>query len=80
MAPALLLEEASRLTLAVSLTGVALFLPHAQAIELTEVHCDAKGDTVLPVFDPSIWVPTAVDDYPATDGLPAYSFVSLVRR
>lgn len=59
---------------------IALFLPHAQAIELTEVHCDAKGDTVLPVFDPSIWVPTAVDDYPATDGLPAYSFVSLVRR
>lgn len=29
IAPALLLEEAARLTLAVSLTGVALLLPHA---------------------------------------------------
>ena len=58
----------------------ALFLPRTDRIELTEVHVDAEGDTVIPPFDPDIWAPQAVDDHPAADRLPAYSFVTLVRR
>ena len=57
----------------------ALFLPHAMRIELTEVHCDADGDVTMPAFDQAIWRPAAIDDHPAEDGRPAYSFVTLER-
>ena len=52
----------------------ALFEPHADAFELTEVHHDAKGDTRMPAPDPAIWAETAREDH---DG---YSFVTLKRR
>ncbi len=52
----------------------ALFEPFADAIELTEVHHDAKGDTRMPAPDPAVWTERARDDH---DG---YSFVTLARR
>lgn len=57
----------------------ALFLPHATRIELTEVHCDADGDVTMPAFDQAVWRPAAIDDRPAEDGRPAFSFVTLER-
>ena len=52
----------------------ALFEPHADAFELTEVHHDARGDVRMPAPDPAIWHETAREDH---DG---YSFVTLRRR
>ena len=52
----------------------ALFEPHADAFELTEVHHDAKGDTKMPAPDAALWREAARDDH---DG---YSFVTLARR
>ncbi|MEZ5681120.1 MAG: dihydrofolate reductase [Erythrobacter sp.] len=56
----------------------ALFEPHADRIELTEVHGEFDGDTVMPATGPE-WVETAREDHPAEDGRPAYSFVTLER-
>jgi dihydrofolate reductase len=58
----------------------ALFLPEADAVELTEVHLEADGDTAMPPFEPSSWVEASRQDVPATDGKPSYSFVRLERR
>ncbi|MCW6535188.1 dihydrofolate reductase [Sphingomonas lycopersici] len=55
----------------------ALFLPLADRVELTEVHLDAEGDTIVPPF--TGWRETAREDHPAAEGRPAYSFVTLVR-
>ncbi len=60
-----------------------LFLPHADRIELTEVHCNFDGDTMLPPFDPAIWQESARTDHPADPDhrdRPAFSFVTLVRK
>ncbi|MDO7836232.1 dihydrofolate reductase [Sphingobium sp. HBC34] len=57
-----------------------LFLDRADRIELTQVHVDAVGDTVIPCPDPAHWREIARADHPALDGRPAYSFVTLVRR
>lgn len=57
----------------------AMFLPLADVIELTEVHLDAQGDTVMPPFGLE-WRETAREDFPSEAGRPAYSFVTLVRR
>jgi dihydrofolate reductase len=58
---------------------IALFLPHAAAIELTEIHADVDGDTFLPAFDSADWREATREDHPAEDGRPAYSFVRRVR-
>jgi dihydrofolate reductase len=55
----------------------ALFLPFADRVELTEVHLDAEGDTIVPPF--TGWREAAREDHPAAEGRPAYSFVTLVR-
>ena len=55
----------------------ALFLPHADRIELTEVHAAPEGDTLVPAFDE--WREVARDDHPAEGDRPAYSFVTLGR-
>src|SRR5206468_12237916 len=57
-----------------------LFLDDADRIELTEVHCEAEGDTFMPPFDPGVWRETAREDHAAEDGRPAFSFVRLERR
>lgn len=55
----------------------ALFLPHADRIELTEVHVAPEGDAVVPAFEG--WREVAREDFPAEGARPAYSFVTLVR-
>ena len=57
-----------------------LFLPHASAFELTEVHFDAEGDTSMPPPDPAAWQEVSREHHPAESGRPAFSFVRLERR
>jgi len=70
--------------LAVSVIGgaevFALFLPLATRIALTEVHADAKGDTVMPDPRGPDWREIARDRHEAQGDQPAFSFVELVRR
>ena len=79
------IEGAMRLANAphVSVIGGAeiyrLFLPHADRIELTEVHLDSAGDTRLEPFD-DVWAEVARETHPAEGGRPAYDFVTLKRR
>jgi len=53
---------------------IALFLPIADAVELTEVHDEPEADTFMPEFDPAEWLEAAREDHPD------YSFVRLGRR
>ncbi len=48
-------------------------------IYLTEVHTTPDGDTVFPAIDTTEWRETSREDHPATDGNPAFSFVTLER-
>jgi len=57
-----------------------LFLPHADRIELTEVHFEPDGDTKIENFDPETWTETARENFPAEDGKPAFSFITLERK
>jgi dihydrofolate reductase len=57
----------------------ALFLPLADAVELTEVHADIDGDTILPAFDRNAWREARRRDVPPEGGRPGYSFVRLER-
>jgi dihydrofolate reductase len=56
----------------------ALFLPLADRIELTEVHCEAPGDTFLP-YPGAEWRETAREEHPADGERPAFAFVTLER-
>jgi dihydrofolate reductase len=55
-----------------------LFLPLADRVELTEVHADVTGDTVM---DPlgGEWRECFRESHPAGDHHPAYDFVTLER-
>jgi dihydrofolate reductase len=53
---------------------IALFMPLARAVELTEVHSEPEADTFMPAFDPDEWRETSREDNPG------YSFVRLERR
>jgi dihydrofolate reductase len=55
-----------------------LMLPHTTRIELTEVHAEVDGDTHVPPFGDD-WREAAREDHPAEEGVPAFSFVTLVR-
>lgn len=57
---------------------VAILLPHCDRVELTEVHADVAGDTVMPPPGPE-WRETARDEHPAENGRPAFAFVTLER-
>ena len=57
-----------------------LFEPIAAAVELTEVHIDAAGDTFLPRFDPVRWKAVSSESHGAEDGRPPYTFLRLERR
>lgn len=57
-----------------------LFMPHATAFELTEIHHQAEGDTSMPAPDPARWHEVSRDPHPAENGRPAFSFVRLQRR
>ena len=58
----------------------ALFLPHADRIEWTEVHARPAGDTRLPGLDPSAWRETARESHPADGRVPGFDFVTLLRK
>jgi dihydrofolate reductase len=78
--PATSLEEALELASGqpVSVIGgaeiIALFLPRADAVELTEVHDEPEADTFMPEFDEAQWREASREDHPG------YSFVRLERR
>jgi dihydrofolate reductase len=55
-----------------------LFLPHADRIELTEVHLSPEGDTVLEPFGPE-WTETHREGFTATDETPAFDWITLKR-
>jgi dihydrofolate reductase len=57
---------------------LAQFEPHAQRYELTEVHGDYAGDTVL-AYPAAPWRETARESHPAAEGYPAYDFVTFMR-
>ncbi|CAN5387621.1 dihydrofolate reductase [soil metagenome] len=57
----------------------ALFLPRADRIELTEVHAEARGDTMIPTLDAGVWREEAREEHPAENARPGYSFVTLRR-
>lgn len=57
----------------------ALFEPLANAVELTEVHLDAQGDTFMAPFAPDRWRPVSSESHPAENGRPGFSFVRLER-
>jgi dihydrofolate reductase len=57
---------------------IALFLPRADAVELTEVHADPEADTFMPELEQD-WREVTREDHPAEGGRPAYSFVRLER-
>jgi dihydrofolate reductase len=57
-----------------------LFLPHADRIEMTEVHGTFAGDTVFPEIDLDVWHETARAANLAEGNRPAYDFVTLQRR
>lgn len=55
-----------------------LLMPQATTIELTEVHAEVEGDTVMPL-DHAGWRETFRERHEAKGGRPAFSFVTLVR-
>lgn len=56
------------------------FMPFADWIELTQIHADYAGDTIMPPLDAAEWTETGREDHVAQGGLPAYSFITLRRR
>jgi dihydrofolate reductase len=80
MDAAIALVDSPRLSVVGGAEIYALTLPFADRIELTEIAASLDGDTVVPPFDPAIWIETAREDHPAIDAQPAYSFVTLARR
>lgn len=56
----------------------ALLMPRCDRVELTEVHGDFAGDTVMPPLAPE-WREVARQEHPAEGGSPAFAFVTLAR-
>ncbi len=56
-----------------------LFLPLADRIELTEVHCAPDGDAAIDLPDAGEWREVAREPHAAEDGRPAFEFVTLAR-
>lgn len=56
------------------------FVSLADRVELTEVHVEAEGDTLLPPFDDNYWHEVRREAHAPADGRPGYSFVTLERR
>jgi dihydrofolate reductase len=53
-------------------------LPRAHRIELTEIHADIPGDTLMPPLGEG-WRETFREEHPAEGGRPAFAFVTLKR-
>jgi dihydrofolate reductase len=57
-----------------------LFLHRADRIELTEVHAEPDGDAHFPAFERSDWTETFREHHPAEGKVPAFDFVTLLRK
>jgi dihydrofolate reductase len=57
-----------------------LFLQLADKIELTEIAAKPEGDTSMPAFDKAEWQEVAREVHAADGIIPAYDFVTLLRR
>lgn len=62
-----------------------LFLPMADRIELTRVHIDAQGDTVMDAFDDTLWQEASSEHHDTQDHatigtIPPFTFATLVRK
>lgn len=57
----------------------ALFLPRAARVELTEIHAEYPGNTIMPLLGPE-WIELGREDHAADGDTPAFSFVSLRRE
>lgn len=57
----------------------ALLQDRAARIELTEIHADYEGDTVMPPLGPE-WQEVSREEHAAEGDRPAYAFVTLVRH
>lgn len=55
-----------------------LFLPHADRVELTQIHADYPGDTYMDELGPE-WTIVAHEDHDAVGDVPGYSFLTLER-
>ena len=77
---ALRLARESRISVIGGAEIIAMFLPVADRIELTEVHAEVEGDTRLPAFDPVRWRESSRETRIAREGQPAFSYVTLLRR
>ena len=55
-----------------------MFLPLSARVELTEIHADYAGDTVMPELGPA-WREASRVSHPAQGELPAFDFVTLER-
>lgn len=55
-----------------------LMLPLCERVELTEIHADFEGDTVMSPLGPE-WREVAREEHPAADGRPAFAFVTFER-
>jgi dihydrofolate reductase len=58
----------------------ALFLPLADRVELTEVHLSPEGDAIVGAADASDWVESARESHAASEGRPAFDWVTLKRK
>lgn len=77
---ALGVADASRISVIGGAEIFAQLLPLASRIELTEIHAEVEGDTLMPAPDPEHWIEASREDHPAQDEQPAFSFVRLERR
>lgn len=57
-----------------------LFLPLADRIELTEIRAMPQGDTEMPPLSKNDWQEAARDSHTAEGDIPAFDFVTLVRK
>ena len=72
--------DAERLSVIGGAEIYALFMAVADRIELTEVHGEFAGDTLMPPILTEEWRETAREEIPGGDGIPAMSYVTLRRR
>lgn len=54
------------------------FMPHADRIELTQIHAEYDGDTVMRAPGPE-WQEMAREDHAAEGSHPAFSFLTYIR-
>ena len=58
----------------------AMFLPLAERIHLTEVHCAPEGDTFCPQINSRDWNVARGNRQPAKGDAPAHTFILMERR